>query len=1011
MSARGGVMNGTGYGMQTARAKTTSKTTDRAGRSMVNLLRAGLLGFILAAGLIGANSKAFAAPENNAQSDNRQDDRRGEVKQDNKADDLPAITLTAPSVGSVTLYPAAFSLEAAVTFPGRDDSRNDKREGIDVEFLVNGVKFAEAERAPYRVSYTPTQAGHYTFTARIRYGEGKRTILSAPVDVISDQPPTVSLTAPAANTVQTAPATFTLSASAGSSTGSISKVDFYNGTTLIGTATGAPYSTTLANVPSGNYTLTAIATDNYGFSTTSGAVNVNVIAPPTVSLTSPAANAVSIAPGSFTITANASSAGSISKVAFYSGTTLLGTATSAPYSFTWNNVMSGTYSLTAVATDGNGASTTSAPVSVISDAPPAVSLTSPAANTVSTAPSSFNLSANATSTTSTISKVDFYNGTTLIGTATSAPYGFAWNNVPSGTYSLTAVATDNLGATTTSALVSVTSNALPTVNITAPVAASSYTTPSNITITANAADSDGTISKVEFYNGTALLGSATAAPYSFTWNSAPAGTYSLTAVATDNLGGSTTSAAVSVNVIAPPVVSLSAPANNTVAIAPANLTLTANASSAGTIAKVDFYNGTTLLGTATSAPYNFAWNNVSSGTYSLTAVATDGNGASTTSAPVSVISNAPPAVTLTSPAANAVSTAPGSFTLTANATDSDGTIAKVDFYQGTTLIGTATTAPYSFIWSNAPAGTYSLTAVATDNLGASTTSAPVSVISDALPTVSLTSPLANAVSVAPGSFILTASATSTTSTIAKVDFYANNILVGTATAAPYSFTWSNVPAGTYALTAVSTDALGITATSAAITVTSDQAPSVNLTSSATGAQITSPGSLTLTATAASTTSTIAKVDFYNGTTLLGTATSAPYTYIWNSVPVGSYSLMAVATDALGTTTTSSAIAITAIANVPPAISLTGPANGTTVKVPGSFTLTANATSTTSAIARVDFYNGTTLIGTSTSAPYSFIWANVPLGTYSLTAVATDALNATTTSSPITVTVNTGIAHS
>ncbi|MFZ3017853.1 MAG: RHS repeat-associated core domain-containing protein [Gallionella sp.] len=87
-----------------------------------------------------------------------------------------------------------------------------------------------------------------------------------------------------------------------------------------------------------------------------------------------------------------------------------------------------------------------------------------------------------------------------------------------------------------------------------------------------------------------------------------------------------------------------------------------------------------------------------------------------------------------------------------------------------------------------------------------------------------------------------------------------------------------------------------------------------------------------------------------------------------------------------------------------------------MKMPGSFTLTADAASTTSTIAKVDFYaidnatNAGTLIGTATQVPYTANWSNVPLGDYTLSAVATDTLNAVTTSSPVTVTVNTGIAQ-
>ncbi len=89
--------------------------------------------------------------------------------------------------------------------------------------------------------------------------------------------------------------------------------------------------------------------------------------------------------------------------------------------------------------------------------------------------------------------------------------------------------------------------------------------------------------------------------------------------------------------------------------------------------------------------------------------------------------NISPTVSITAPANGASYTAPATITLAANAADQDGSVAKVEFYQGSTLLSTATTAPYGFSWANVAAGSYSLTAVATDNLGASTTSATVNV--------------------------------------------------------------------------------------------------------------------------------------------------------------------------------------------------------------------------------------------------------------------------------------------
>lgn len=89
--------------------------------------------------------------------------------------------------------------------------------------------------------------------------------------------------------------------------------------------------------------------------------------------------------------------------------------------------------------------------------------------------------------------------------------------------------------------------------------------------------------------------------------------------------------------------------------------------------------------------------------------------------------NASPSVALTAPANGAVFTAPASIALAASASDGDGTIAKVEFFQGTTRLGEDTTAPYAFAWTGVAAGTWQLSAKATDNAGATTTSAAVAV--------------------------------------------------------------------------------------------------------------------------------------------------------------------------------------------------------------------------------------------------------------------------------------------
>lgn len=100
-----------------------------------------------------------------------------------------------------------------------------------------------------------------------------------------------------------------------------------------------------------------------------------------------------------------------------------------------------------------GSATYSTDVPPDSNSSPVVSLTHPQNNTAFASGSTVVLDATASDTDGVVSKVDFYQGTTLIGTDTSVPYTFAWNNVPSGVYSLTAKATDDSGAVTTSSVI------------------------------------------------------------------------------------------------------------------------------------------------------------------------------------------------------------------------------------------------------------------------------------------------------------------------------------------------------------------------------------------------------------------------------------------------------------------------------------------------------------------------------------------------------------------------------
>jgi len=91
-------------------------------------------------------------------------------------------------------------------------------------------------------------------------------------------------------------------------------------------------------------------------------------------------------------------------------------------------------------------------------------------------------------------------------------------------------------------------NDSPTISMTSPAEGATFKPGTNILITATAGDTDGTVTNVAFYSGVTKLGDDTTAPYEFTWSNVAQGVYTLTAVASDNSGATTTTLGVNITV-------------------------------------------------------------------------------------------------------------------------------------------------------------------------------------------------------------------------------------------------------------------------------------------------------------------------------------------------------------------------------------------------------------------------------------------------------------------------------
>ena len=182
---------------------------------------------------------------------------------------------------------------------------------------------------------------------------------------------------------------------------------------------------------------------------------------------------------------------------------------------------------------------------------PTVMMTSPTNDATFTTPASIPFTASASDADGTVTQVLFYAGATLLGRVTNAPFNFTWTNAVVGGHSLTALATDNGGLSATSAPVSITVNAAanqpPLVSLVSPTNGATFGAGTNVTLTANALDGDGSVTRVEFYSGgTNLIGissNGVANQFSVVWSNVVPGSYALTARAFDNLGASNVSAA------------------------------------------------------------------------------------------------------------------------------------------------------------------------------------------------------------------------------------------------------------------------------------------------------------------------------------------------------------------------------------------------------------------------------------------------------------------------------------
>jgi hypothetical protein len=242
-----------------------------------------------------------------------------------------------------------------------------------------------------------------------------------------------------------------------------------------------------------------------------------------------------------------------------------------------------------------------------------------------------------------------------------------------------------------------------------------------------------------------------------------------------------------------------------------------------------------------------------------------------------------------------------------------------------------------------------------------------------------------------------------------------------------SHSWNNVPVGktwTYNVQVLCSDSrvmmcpypywsepliVAITGVAAGTDTTK---PTVSLTSPSNGTKYSTAQTVSIAATASDNVG-VSKVVFYDGSNILGTDTSSPYSYSWpiTASNNGPHLLTAWAYDTSNNTATSSTVSVTINISTSdttaPTVSLTAPANNTIVSAVTTISAIANDNV---GVTNVVFYDGSTILGNDSSSPYTYSWntASVSNGPHSLTSKAYDAAGNSKVSSIITVTVSNSV---
>ncbi len=385
----------------------------------------------------------------------------------------------------------------------------------------------------------------------------------------------------------------------------------------------------------------------------------------------------------------------------------------------------------------------------------------------------------------------------------------------------------------------------------------------------------------------------------------------------------------------------------------------------------------------------------------------------------------PPSVTISESVSGATNQTTDTISVSANAMGAGNFVYAVEIVDGNhnNPLGAAnfnsTTGLWTLTASSLAAGDHSFTAQVTDAAGNQTTTGAVTLSVDIQPpTATIAESVSGAINQTSDTISVSASAVGTGNSIAQVEILDGITKLGKAsfdnTTGIWTLTASSLALGDHSFTAQVTDAVGNQTTTSAVTLSVDtQPPTATISESIFGATNQTSDTISVSAQAQGSNNTIANVEILDGTTDLGKASFDNTTGLWtltaSSLAAGDHAFTAQVTDAAGNQTTTSAVTLS-VDTQPPSATISESVSGATNQTSDTISVSAQAQGTNNTIANVEILDGITNLGKASFDNTTGLWtltaSSLAAGAHSFTAQVTDAVGNQTTTSAVTLSVDT-----